>query len=108
MNRSSAAQQKVTNNNKSMKTLFKYLSAAYLFCAARNANAQTNGFTILEGKLSFSQDLPTACPLLQKGETASVRIYTFDAGKGKADLGTFAFTTTTTSGVPVTGEGTLF
>jgi len=89
-----------------MKTLFKYVSAAFLFCAALNANAQTPVPTYYECKLSFPSDIVAACPLLQKGDTATIIVSAL-AGKAKADLGNFAFTTTTTSGVPVTGEGTL-
>ena len=90
----------------SIKKLIKYLSAAFLFCAALNANAQTPVYTYYECKLSFPQNVIAACPLLKKGDTATVFVSAI-AGKAKADLGNFAFTTTTTSGVPVTGEGTL-
>ena len=89
-----------------MKTLFKYLSAAFLFCAALNANTQAATPTYYECKLSFPQDIIVACPLLKKGDTAAFLVSAM-AGKAKANLGNFAFTTTTTSGVPVTGEGTL-
>jgi hypothetical protein len=89
-----------------MKTLFKYLSAAFLYCAALNANAQTPVLTYYECKLSFPQDMIAACPLLKKGDTATCFVSAY-ATKAKANLGTFAFTTITTSGVPVTGEGTL-
>jgi len=89
-----------------MKKLFTYLSPVFLFCAALNANAQIPTFTAYECKISFSRDLPTDCPLLQKGDTATFGLTAF-AFKAKTDLGNFTFTTTTTSGVPVTGEGTL-
>jgi hypothetical protein len=89
-----------------MKTLFKYLSAAFLFCAALNANAQTGGFTIYYSTLSFPRDIVAACPLLQRGDTASTVIWA-GASKTKANLGTVTLTTTTTSGVSVTVEGTL-
>ena len=40
-----------------MKTLFKYLSAGFLFCAALNANAQT-----FVCNLAFPRDIIAACP----------------------------------------------
>ena len=90
-----------------MKTLFKYISAAFLFCAALNANAKIYGLVNYQGKLSFPQDIIAACPLLKKGDTATIYASTFGLGKIYVNFGTRAFTTTTSSGVPVSGEGTF-
>ena len=90
-----------------MKTLFKYLSAAFLFCAALNANTQAAGLVNYQGKITFPKEIIAACPLLNKGDTAPIYGSTFGLGKTKVNLGTLPFTTTTSSGVPVTGEGTL-
>lgn len=87
-----------------MNTLFKYLSAAFLFCAALHTNAQNT--VNYECKLSFPREMITACPLLKNGDTATF-IVSAMAGKTKANLGNFAFTAITTSLVSVTGEGTL-
>jgi hypothetical protein len=89
-----------------MKTLIKHLASAFLFCAALNANAQTAVPTYYECKLAFPSDIIAACPLLKKGDTATIIVSAFP-GKAKANLGSFTFSTAASSGVPVTGQGTL-
>jgi hypothetical protein len=86
-----------------MKTLLNYISAVFLFCAGFAANTQAAYY---ECKLSFPQEIIVACPLLDSGDTANFLLSAI-AGKTKANLGTFTFTTITTSGAPVMGEGTL-
>jgi len=92
-----------------MKTLFKYLAAAFLFCVALNANAQFFGQTF-HGSLSFNGKLAHECPAITQGDSADVAVTIF-FGDGifrqKMVLGDFAFNTTTTSGVPVSGVGTF-
>jgi hypothetical protein len=89
-----------------VKTLFKYMAATFLFCAAISANAQTLGFTTFQGKLSFPREMVNACPLLQRSDSANVYLYA-NATKTTANLGVFGFITDTPSGVLVYGEGTL-
>jgi len=67
-------------------------------------------FPYYEGTLKFPREVTDACPLVQRGDEGKVVFFAFaDAGNGnnKVDLGVVTFSTTTTSGVPVSGQGDL-
>ena len=67
-------------------------------------------FPTYQGTLSLPQEITDACPLVQRGDEASISLIAFtDGGKGndKTDYGLVSFYSVTSTGVPVSGQGDL-
>ena len=103
------------NSNLSRRALFSaLLGTAVLIGPTFPASAQIGSYHGYQGTLSFPRNLIEQCAWLQRGDQATVTVLIFlgDAVdlsffKHRTDLGTVGFSSVTTSGVPVTGRGTL-
>ena len=92
-----------------MKTMFQYLAAAFLFVAAYDANAQFS-FRSYQGTLTIHHSVADQCPFLAQGDQVPITVLVQFGDaifRRKMDLGDYGFTTTTSSGVPVSGVGRL-
>ena len=85
------------------------LVGAFMLCSGYHASAQF-GIRIYQGTLSIKGSLAHDCAVLTQGDQATISVAAFFGDaifRKKMNMGDYAFSTVTTSGVLITGVGTL-